>query len=241
VPGAALAAGETAIHVHLPKPLHGWRQFVGEVGIIVVGVLVALGAEQLVEAAHWRSEVAVFRQSLDTEIAIDLGGYKYRMRENGCVEHRLDELQQWLQSWREGHPAKLAGPIGIPASLSPNTSVWASRSADVVAHMPPRTMFAYADLYDEFSNNEVHRLDERAAWLDLADFDGAADLDHDDLMRLQGLITRARFRDQRITLNAVNYFKKAARMGIESQDDPTWAAPEPTLCRPVLPHQTSGV
>lgn len=210
-------------------------------GIIVVGVLVALGAEQLVEAAHWRSEVAVFRESLDTEIAIDLGGYKYRMRENGCVERRLDELERWLRTWREGHPAKLAGPIGIPASLSPNTSVWASRSADVVAHMPPRATFAYADLYDEFSNNEVHRLDERSAWLELADFDGAAELDHRDLMRLQGLITRARFRDQRITLNAVNYLKKASRMGIESRDDPSWATPEPELCRPILPRQASNI
>ena len=37
------------MHVHLPKPLHGWREFTGEVGIIVLGVLIALGAEQVVE------------------------------------------------------------------------------------------------------------------------------------------------------------------------------------------------
>ena len=29
------------MHLHLPKPLHGWRAFVGEVGIIVLGVLIA--------------------------------------------------------------------------------------------------------------------------------------------------------------------------------------------------------
>ena len=29
----------------VPKPLHGWRQFAGEVEIIVIGVLIALGAE----------------------------------------------------------------------------------------------------------------------------------------------------------------------------------------------------
>ena len=33
------------MHFHLPKPLHGWREFAGEVGIIVLGVLIALGAE----------------------------------------------------------------------------------------------------------------------------------------------------------------------------------------------------
>jgi hypothetical protein len=37
------------MRVHLPKPLHGWRAFVGEVGVIVLGVLIALGAEQMVQ------------------------------------------------------------------------------------------------------------------------------------------------------------------------------------------------
>jgi hypothetical protein len=223
------------MHVHLPKPLHGWRAFVGEVGIIVIGVLIALGAEQVVEAAHWRGEVATFRLSVDSEVALDLGTAEYRMKENGCVERRLDELQAWLQSWRDGRPLKLAGPIGIPTSQSPNTSVWGSRSADVVAHMPAEVTFAYADLYDEFSNNDVHRLDERAAWLELSEFDGATGLDHRDLMRLQGLITRARLRDQRLTQNALNYLKKAADMGIRPRWAPTWPAPEPALCSPILP------
>ena len=222
------------MHFHLPKPLHGWRAFAGEVGIIVIGVLIALGAEQIVEVAHWRGEVTTFQQSLDSEVALDLGTYEYRMKENGCVERRLDELQAWLQSWRAGRPFKLSGPIGIPASLNTNTSVWGSRSSEIVSHMPPGAMFAYADLYDEFSNNETHRFDERSAWLDLAEFDGATELDHRDLMRLKGLITRARLRDQRITGNAVNFFKKAARMGIRPRWDPSWATPEPALCRPIL-------
>jgi len=44
------------MHFHLPKPLHGWREFVGEVAIIVLGVLIALGAEQVVEWLHWRHQ-----------------------------------------------------------------------------------------------------------------------------------------------------------------------------------------
>jgi hypothetical protein len=77
------------MHFHLPKPLHGWREFAGEVGIIVIGVLIALGAEQVVETLHWRHEVSLFRNSVDHEIANDLGTYVYRMRENGCVDTRV--------------------------------------------------------------------------------------------------------------------------------------------------------
>ena len=44
------------MRVHLPKPLHGWREFAGEVGIIVLGVLIALGAGQVVKSLQFRHE-----------------------------------------------------------------------------------------------------------------------------------------------------------------------------------------
>lgn len=39
--------GDYSMHFHMPKPMHGWREFLGEVGIIVFGVLIALSAEQV--------------------------------------------------------------------------------------------------------------------------------------------------------------------------------------------------
>ncbi len=42
--------------VQVPQPLHGWRQFSGEVGVIVLGVLIALGAQQAVEWLQFRNE-----------------------------------------------------------------------------------------------------------------------------------------------------------------------------------------
>ena len=41
------------------KPIHGWRVFAGEVGIIVIGVLIALGAQQVAEDWHGGSERAM--------------------------------------------------------------------------------------------------------------------------------------------------------------------------------------
>jgi len=61
------------MHFHLPKPLHGWREFVGEVGIIVIGVLIALGAEQAVEAIHHRAQVDYAVKKLRAE-SMDNGG-----------------------------------------------------------------------------------------------------------------------------------------------------------------------
>jgi hypothetical protein len=55
------------MHVRLPKPLHGWRAFAGEVGIIVLGVLIALGFEQVAQAIHWRYEAAKAQDALRNE------------------------------------------------------------------------------------------------------------------------------------------------------------------------------
>jgi len=72
------------MHFHLPKPLHGWREFAGEVGIIVIGVLIALGAEQLVERLHHHSQVHGAIEKLRAEGAIN----------DRVLDYDLQELQR---------------------------------------------------------------------------------------------------------------------------------------------------
>ena len=55
------------MHIHLPNPLHGWREFLGEVGIIFIGVMLATGAEQTIEALHHRSQVLEMSEKLREE------------------------------------------------------------------------------------------------------------------------------------------------------------------------------
>ena len=215
-------------------PPHGWSAVVWELAIVTLGVLIALGAQQVVETLHWRSEMRDFRDAVRTEISDDLATYTYRRDQNRCVVARLDELQRWLDSWRAGRPLKLTGPIAMPTSLVVRTTVWDSRDPETVSHMPLSEKLAYGGLYTEFANAEVHRLDERAAWVELGDYDGASELDHQDLMRLQGLITRARLRLRRITGNAARFTKRAAAIGNRPVADPTWPAPDTEICRPIL-------
>ena len=84
------------MHFHLPKPLHGWREFAGEVGIIVLGVLIALGAEQVVEKAHQRQEGIQAEQVIRNEIGLNLGRLQSRRRIYGCVRRRIDEIQKLI-------------------------------------------------------------------------------------------------------------------------------------------------
>lgn len=60
------------MEVHKAKPVHSWRALLNEVGVIVLGVLIALSAEQTVEALHWRHKVELAEASLDAQLARDL-------------------------------------------------------------------------------------------------------------------------------------------------------------------------
>jgi len=103
------------MHVHLPKPLHGWRQFAGEVGIIVIGVLIALGVEQIASAVHDRASKREARQAVYAEIRQNLSYMKARMVTQGCVERRLDEIGNLLKKAGDGPISPQPSWIGQPA------------------------------------------------------------------------------------------------------------------------------
>lgn len=87
------------MHFHLPKPLHGWRAFIGEVGIIVIGVLIALGAEQMVETLHERGVAADTRDAVKEELETGLTVLKLRKAAEPCVSQRLREIRRLLDQW----------------------------------------------------------------------------------------------------------------------------------------------
>jgi hypothetical protein len=224
------------MHVHLPKPLHGWRAFVGEVGIIVVGVLIALSAEQIVETLHWRSELAKFRNAVNQEVSLNLAFYDYRVDQRQCLHRRIADLNRWEELQRGGRNSALAREIGRSSIATFNSSVWRSRSTDLTEHMPIDAELAYADIYDSFDSLNTQLVEERDAWRSLAAFNGATHLSPDNLMRLTELIYRVKSLDGAIDLiNGPALRKDAAKLGIK----PDWhgyrTAPDADFCRPLLP------
>ena len=85
------------MHVHLPKPLHGWREFLGEVDVIVIGVLIALAADQIAELISWRKHIAEAKEDLRGELEQDLYNAEQRVRMEGCIDRRLDQLEQIIE------------------------------------------------------------------------------------------------------------------------------------------------
>ena len=117
------------MHVHLPKPLHGWRAFAGEVGIIVLGVLIALGLGQIASAVHDRVSERDARQAIHAEIKLNLSYMKARMMTQGCIERRLDEIAAVLSKAGDGPMSPQPKWIGQPAIWFNSDERWQAATA----------------------------------------------------------------------------------------------------------------
>ena len=173
------------MHVHLPKPLHGWRAFAGEVGIIVLGVLIALGAEQFVESLHWRYEVRETRKAVDAELSHDLAVLQNRLNQRDCVTQRLSELDRWSRAIGGGRPMKLRKPIDAPQFFAVRTAVWDSTTGEVTSRMPLDAKLTYASLYGAMKTLAQLMQDEGKDWSIIQSYDGNRDLDRRELHEIQ--------------------------------------------------------
>jgi hypothetical protein len=224
------------MHVHLPKPLHGWREFAGEVGIIVLGVLIALTADQIAVAFQWHREVRSFRAAADHELGRDLGIYRSAMLDRSCAARRLAELEHFLDDSNTGRRDKLVRPIGRPFMQTLFFSVWDNRGSDVSDHLPLNLRTAYGELYDEFRNDEKVLLNERDVWRSLSQFEQPVSLDNSSQMRMRELLTRA---EQFNATQQANYHYVeglAEPLGIAPIPDPELKPPGPSdsFCQPLL-------
>ena len=147
--------------IKLPTPLNGWRVFAGEVGVIVLGVLIALGAQQAVDTIQWRKEVRLTEDALTIEIADSVLHASERQMVNRCLSDRLAHLIGKVSSnqgpWR-GDPLALRRTASGVRTTTPaayrtpnrpwNDDVWiATQNGGVFTHMPRERVAAFAKVY----------------------------------------------------------------------------------------------
>jgi hypothetical protein len=97
--------------IHPFEPLHHWRAFVGEIAVIVAGVIIALAAQQMVESAQDREQVRKSEESLRDNFkrfvtySAELDSYA------PCVVARATQVRQILDQSSAAHRLPRVGPI----------------------------------------------------------------------------------------------------------------------------------
>lgn len=200
------------------RPENGWRAFSTDLIVVVLGVLIALGAEQTIGWLRLQGEVSSLRSALDYELSDNLASFHYRLGQQPCLASRLAELKALRGRALAGEAAGVAGEIGRPSSASLRTSVWSARSGEVMDAMPLDQRLAYSYLYDELAFNWELINQEREAWRSLARLNGIRQLNEEDARTLSEFIWRAEKIDEALRFNSSDVQERFAQLGIRPSE-----------------------
>ena len=229
-------SGGGNLEIHKPKPWHGWREFLKEYLIIVVGVLTALAGEQVVEAVHHSSEAIEAHEAIRAELVANITRIEQRDFAHDCVLARLNQLSALIAA--SGPDGRLAQPIswiGRPPRYAVETARWdAASQSGRVSLLPPSTQsrlgFLYTTLRYEYGLNN----DEQQTWSKLDGLTGLDRLTPDGKLAMKGEIEQARFYNGSLHQIAQMILNRAGAEGLRptKRRDPPW-----TICWPAT---TSG-
>ena len=203
------------MHFHLPKPLHGWREFFGEVGIIVLGVLLALGFEQIVDAVRWRSEVSELRDAMRVELAVDRARVERNLQQDHCALARLDATEHWASA--SAPKSRISSPEE-PVLWNYHSSTWdLAKASPATTHFGLSERLAYASAYDSVTSEQRYLAGEQENWSELTASIASADQPQSRALIVREVtIARSHLRSRES--NAKIFLQKLNALGI--QPDP---------------------
>ena len=137
-----------SMDIHKPKPAHGLREFLNEILIIVVGVLIALGLDQFVDGLHWRHKVEQAEQNMRVELGRDRTDAAQYAILKACQDGYLDRVRDDLLHGDKADLGRLYG-LGEPFVTEPWTATaWEAAVASQIGdHMATGQFLNYAEAF----------------------------------------------------------------------------------------------
>ena len=202
--------------IHKPKPWHGWREFLKEYLIIVVGVLTALAAEQAVEWARWQEKIGVGRDAVHKEIAANGTYYSFRVTTGPCIVRRLNQLAEVTEQLglhKHVEPIRFAGlHIG---NLIIDNAWQAERAEQTLTHFPRQELDGLSQFYAQQDDIRVWVEKEEQTWATLRMLEGDPNrLGPGDISALRNALQEARNLNFLMTLNSQVQLQQARGLGV---------------------------
>lgn len=187
------------------NPPHGWRAVIWELGIVTLGVLIALAAQQWAEALNWRQKVRAADSQLKDEALTNFTFAAEQLVTEPCIQAQLESLRlRLLKSGATLQPAPLfretfASYVFRQPSRTYQNDGWESLIADDTAnHVAPGRRRKLATYYSQLAemrdlgrdnDSAVGRLNAISEPLpfDPATRAGFIELVHDQIYRTRSL------------------------------------------------------
>lgn len=142
------------------RPPSGWPAVWWELAIVTLGVLIALGAQQAVDAGQWREKVAVVRQSMIAELANNRARWEWNHGDAACVLRDINTLDRWAAT----APLASAPPATVLVGHSTgkvslywmHSAVWdIATSSQALDHFPLQEQLRFATMYEGIAHRQV--------------------------------------------------------------------------------------
>jgi hypothetical protein len=135
--------------VHAPmEPLHTWRDIALHLGIVTVGLFIALSLEAFVEHMHNRHLVREARANIREELQID---HEAAQKDTGLVQQSIDTIKANIATIHhlQARPKEFHGSITNSMSFDTlNDAAWrTARDTGALSFMPYKEVQRYSDLY----------------------------------------------------------------------------------------------
>lgn len=193
------------MEVHKPKhPVRGLRELIKEIGIIVLGVLIALGAEQAVEWLHERHNSAEARENIRAELAADLADLRNRNAIEPCIQRRMDQLAERIDASQDKHyvPPRW---VGRPQVYQMVAARWnAATSAGRATLLSPDDQATFGQLYARLDNLTSIEVREQQAWAHLRVMEGLSKVSPVMEAQLRQALADARLADWEMRLQLLD-------------------------------------
>lgn len=199
------------------KPPHGWNAVGWELAIVTLGVLIALGAQQIVQWLNDRSVAADTRAEITDELNSNLMSMALRQAVEPCIGRRLSELRAIVTVWQK------TGSFETPkwVSQSPPIEIELSRydaalSAGRLALLSGDERYRMGAVAARIRRFNEWQFGERVPWGRLRALQfGAAALSGEDRAAIRSALQDASTFDYEITVNTSQALPMARRYGFK--------------------------
>jgi hypothetical protein len=146
------------MHLHLPKPLHGWRELAFEITVVVVGILIALALDQAVGAYNDRQRTDEAVRAIDADIRQGLATAQVMTDIQACQRQQLSALSDAVgRDDLPGAGRLLAQSALYDGQVTSNSSWTATVSSDISNQFDGRRRARYHQLF--------YMLDKESNWV----------------------------------------------------------------------------
>ncbi|MGI9169044.1 MAG: hypothetical protein ACR2FH_02540 [Caulobacteraceae bacterium] len=136
------------MEIHKPKPVRNWRELLSEIGVVVIGIAIALSGEQIIEKLHWAHKVGEAEESMRQELLENERDAFYRLASETCAGRDLAQIENMLVASRDR-----GAPVPVIARYSRPLRPWLgdawdnARAMQIASHMSQRRLTAYSSAY----------------------------------------------------------------------------------------------